>query len=328
MPTNWLNIILSHQATPPAGVWVNIANELDKENTVATNILTAKILAHEVAPPAAVLDNIFNTLDNNEALSTIGYVERIKNYSEETPAVIWNKIIAGIDAEEAKVVPISSSRKRVFPMYSSVAVAAAVIAIIVIAVLPVTQQKKVAGNIVAKVVPVIQDKPVVATLLPANDIVDNTQKIDKPAAKVINTLPKQNSSAHANDNNVPHYITGTYVADLAQNPAANNKEKLQNTKGEIPTDIALMNTPNTYISITGPDGQTVKVSSKFSNLIGYLNGSNTATQENIDIIIEESAKWRKIFSEWRDKMTNNAVAPSFLNFMDIIELSKVLEEKN
>ena len=123
-------------------------------------------------------------------------------------------------------------------------------------------------------------------------------------------------------------MKGNEAVELAQNPADNSKEKLLDTKGETPTDISLMNTPNTYISVTGADGQTVKWSSKFSNIIGTLNNNKPNTKENIEVIIEENAKWRAMFTAWSHKMINNSIAPSFSNFMDIIELSKILEEKN
>jgi hypothetical protein len=115
--------------------------------------------------------------------------------------------------------------------------------------------------------------------------------------------------------------------DLAQSPVTASTEKLQNENGDTPMDISLMNTGNAYISITGPDGQPVKVSSKLSSLVGYLSNSDVNTRENLDVIIQESAKWRAIFSAWRNKMANNALAPSLSNFMDIIELSEILENK-
>lgn len=87
-----------------------------------------------------------------------------------------------------------------------------------------------------------------------------------------------------------------------------------------------MNTPNNYVSFIGPNGQEVKVSSKFSNLLGYMDGKEPESEEYLDKIINESNFWRGKFKTWRNKMINNNVAPSPSNFMDIIELSKLLQE--
>ncbi len=316
MSVNWINKILSHEETPPQGVWMNIANELDKEEQENDSNLTTKILAYEAAPPATALVNIFNTLDRED---TDNYATRMYNHQEEPPALAWKNIAAQLnDEDRAAVVPFENKKNNVRTLYIKIAAAAAILTIVVTTVLLNSKEKP--ANInesVAAVTPQNQQNTtpkvdVEKTTLPASDSHEN----------IIN--PAQNKST-VEEVLVIDYVKGNETVPLAPDPAEANKEKLQNSKGETPQDITLMNTPNTYISVTGPDGQTVKVSSKFSNLISYLTGDET--EENLDLIIKESAKWKTTFAAWRDKMTNNVVAPSFGNFMDIIELSKVLEEK-
>jgi hypothetical protein len=81
------------------------------------------------------------------------------------------------------------------------------------------------------------------------------------------------------------------------------------------------------VSFVGPNGQEVKVSSKFSNLLGYMDGRDPETVENLDKIISESNFWRGKFKSWRNKMISNNNASSPANFMNIIELSKLLNEE-
>lgn len=316
MSVNWINKIISHEETPPEGVWLNIANELDKDEQENSSDLANKILAYEAAPPAIALANIFNTLDKDEA---IGFVTKLHDYKEEPPTAAWKNIAEQLDNEDAApVIPFKNKSKNVRALYKRIAAAAAVIIVIVTTVLLNSKEKPSTINEpVASVKP--QSKHIETPKTdsenanqPASDSQENITRITEK------TLPIQ-------DLLTTDYIAGNETTVLAPNPADAHKEKLQNTNGETPQDITLMNAPNTYISITGPDGQTVKVSSKFSNLISYLSGSDT--EENIDVIIKESAKWRATFAAWRDKMTNNIVAPSMGNFMDIIELSKILEEK-
>lgn len=359
MPSNWLNKILSHKATPPDAVWKNIANELDKEivtNDIKTkmfeyNVLPpesawmnisneldkeatiipdfkTKILSYESDPPHAVLDNIFSALEREEKQLTPAFVNRIYNYKQEAPVNTWKEIIKELDKSEAKLVPLKSIKKNLKVIYFRMAAAASVIIFIAASVWLSNKKTNNATDQTASVTPQSQQKNVQVaekekTNLPASDTQE--KKMDQRTAVYNNTkkTPEQNNVGIQD----PAYVKGNIVTELATDPNIGIKEKLQNINGETPMDIALMNTPNTYISITGPDGQTVKVSSKFSNLIGFLNEKNPDTQENLDIIIKESAKWRTTFTAWRNKMANNSVAPSLANFMDIIELSKVLEEK-
>lgn len=359
MPSNWLNKILSHEATPPEAVWKNIANELDKE-TLNADIKTkmfayhalppemawanickeldkeesalpdfkTKILAYKSTPPSSVLDNIFSTLDKEEKQLNPVFVKRIYSYKEEAPFNTWENIVKELDKSEAKLIPLKSIKKNLKVIYFKMAAAASVIIFIAATVWLNNKKTDFAIEQTASVTPQSKQSNVPLAErekpnLPASD----TQEKKVAQETVVYNNTKKTSEENNVDVEVPTYVKGNIVDELANDPTIGNKEKLQNSNGETPIDIALMNTPNTYISITGPDGQSIKVSSKFSNLIGYLNEQNPETQENLDIIIKESAKWRTTFAAWRNKMANNSLAPSLVNFMDIIELSKVLEEK-
>lgn len=319
MPSNWLNKIVNHKVDPPPEAWVNITNELDKD---ITNSLKAKLLAHEETPPADVLESIFNTLDKEDMQTAPAFIEKIRNYSPQAPAGSWDDIITKLDTAENQLFLLNPKKKNVKAIFIKIAAAAAIITVFLITVLPTTKHSQTEINTVAAV------KDQTATGHATQNSIKNT------GAPVPDTRKDDSAYTHAGEKTINQpagtysqdYVAGKKTVDLAQAPGVN--EKLQNNKGETPMDIALMNTPNTYISITGADGQTVKVSSKFSNLISYLNDKNPDNRENIDIIIDEAPRWKKIFTEWRNKMTNNTVAPSLSNFMDIIELSKILEDKN
>lgn len=326
MSNNWLNKIRSHQETPPTGVWLYIANELDNESENASANLKARILNYEVAPPSGSLQNIFDVLESETIQQTPKFVSRLQQYTQEPPSGTWEKILQQLDNTEGKIVSFNN-RKNKQSIYLKMAAAASVIAVITTALFLLNNKSEDnSDNTIAVVAPETNKVNVPKTeqekiTLPASDSQEN--KLQQTATT--NSLKQKNQQPV--EISIPELVNNNETADLALDPVTINKEKLQNANGETPVDIALLNTPNTYISITGPDGQTVKVSSKFSNLLGYLTDKNPDTRENIDIIIQESAIWKEKFAQWRDKMTNNSVAPSFTNFLDIIELSKVLEDK-
>lgn len=326
MKKNWLNRILNYTVTPPKGVWDDVANILNKEDN-HTEGVSSKLLDYEVAPPATALTNIFDALDKEDSIITpSSAVEKMQQYTHEPPDAVWDNINSSLDKKEpAAIIPLKSRNNNLKVIYR-IAAAAIILAVILIPVL--LNRKKQA----AEIAPIATIK---TGTIPAPPIAD-TNKIPASPANETASQNNINSSTHTKPDrsqvsyhfpDTIQYIRGNEVADLAPNPEKLKKEKLKNTSGQTPEDIGLINTPNTYISITGPDGQSIKISSKFSNLISYLNEQNPETIENIDIIIKESAQWRATFATWRNKMTNNTVAPSLGNFMDIIELSKVLEEK-
>ncbi|HTB52492.1 MAG TPA: hypothetical protein VK718_06945 [Ferruginibacter sp.] len=78
---------------------------------------------------------------------------------------------------------------------------------------------------------------------------------------------------------------------------------------------------NSYVTMAGPNGDAVKVSSKLSGLAAYVANDSTASATNAD-----NGFWKSKFKEWREKMSHDNVTPSFTNFMDIVELSKIVKQ--
>jgi hypothetical protein len=331
MSNNWLNKIRSHEITPPQGVWMNIANELDNENEAVG--LKAKMYNYQSIPPSNVLANIFATLDKEDVQASTSFTERIYNYQQEAPKSAWQNIINELDKSEAKIVPLANNTKTQRAIYFRMAAAASVIAVIATTIWLSSRNTDTSIKNPIASVPTETKQPITAEIKKENTALPASDPQEKKSTQETITQTKVRKDVHKKTvlqttvTAAPDYVKSNPTISLADDPTKANNEKLQNIDGSTSTDIALMNTPNTYISITGPDGQSVKVSSKFSNVLSYLNGENSANIEYLDQIISESAQWRKTFAQWREKMTNNAVAPSFTNFMDIISLSEILEEK-
>jgi hypothetical protein len=323
MNSNWLYKIQQHEAAPPEGAWKNIAGKLDE--TENTNFAT-RLASFETTPPTAAQKNIFALLDKDEANSP--FEKRLYDYETAAPESVWPQIVNDLDGTAAKIISFKKPVTKLKPIYLRVAAAVAVIALLSISVWLLNRQPAGVGQIAnADVKP--QQPAVVTNSNPAQ----NSPAVETPVKQNTNTVNAAINPAGINKTvtqNFPeqNYVANTETITLAQNPANGNIEKLQNSNGETPEDVTLINSnANSYLSITGPDGQPVRVSAKFAALLNYLNDNNPATQENIEVIINESAKWRATFAAWREKMTNNTIAPSLTNFMDVIELSNMLEEK-
>src|ERR1700677_2133132 len=81
---------------------------------------------------------------------------------------------------------------------------------------------------------------------------------------------------------------------------------------------AVNNDSEKYITVAGPNGETVKVSSKMSGLAAYI--ADDKSEIATDGTNSDKSFWQSKFKAWREKMSQNSVTPSLTNFMDIVEL--------
>lgn len=81
-----------------------------------------------------------------------------------------------------------------------------------------------------------------------------------------------------------------------------------------------------YISVTGPNGQQTKISSKFVNVLLYMNNDSNIEQFEgyFSKTFLESLVWKSKFQDWRNKILQTSLIPSADNFMDILELKDLI----
>jgi hypothetical protein len=85
------------------------------------------------------------------------------------------------------------------------------------------------------------------------------------------------------------------------------------------------NDSSKYITVAGPNGDAVKVSSKMSTLTAYIADDKNDSSATADVTNADQSFWKSKFKTWRDKMSQNTITPSLTNFMDIVELSKIVK---
>jgi hypothetical protein len=252
---------------------------------------------------------------------------RIYNHEETPPKGMWDSIAKELDKKENEKKNIE--KKTVKIAYLKWAVAASfLLALISIAIVYTNKKTEISEVQALKKDKTVSDKPVAQNthltkpeinIIPKNDTL--TLKTAPFKSRKINSPFRKKQE----ENNLGLlYAEAGESKPLVKNPVEANKKKLTTPRGEVLNDISLMESPNSYVSFIGPNGQEVKISAKFSNIIGYLN--NPETEEYLDKVISEGSYWRGKFKEWRDKMSDNKMAPSPSNFMDIIEMGNILSE--
>lgn len=220
--------------------------------------------------------------------------ERMYNFEEIPPQGVWEDIVAKLDSEQGLVIPMNKKRSRLLNYGLVVAASVAVVFFAVIFFRP------------SKTEP-----PLTAKDIRKNTIEDIAlQKQDETERNgLIITVPLKEKPAEKED---------FAIKPASKVPLKKDIDKSENptVRDNVPEDTDESKDSNkpAYITITGPAGQAVKVSSKV-----------TALMESS----EDPAKpvWSKKVKEWQSQMQANTLAPTPGNFMDIIELTKSLKEK-
>jgi hypothetical protein len=102
------------------------------------------------------------------------------------------------------------------------------------------------------------------------------------------------------------YLTGPGKANNADS-SFGNSQNLSNTTDDEKTS-------NKYITISGPQGQPVKISAKAAKLIVSSDNQNPP-----------KPVWSAQVNKWKDLMSTNVLAPTSTNFLDIVELTQALK---
>jgi hypothetical protein len=321
--------IINYEEASPVSIWSNIAATLDTEETVATNnIVAQKLMNYEQAPPINIWDNIAAKLTEEEKVETPTLATRLLDYGVTPPTFIWSKISTEINKEEIKVIQIGSQRK--IGTYIKFAAAASVAAIIGSAIWfsangPSTIDTPLANNTNSTIIKK-ENAPSVTSTNTDKLLTTDTQEKDIASKRTVDKT-KKNAVNKTKEIAPIDFVTTEQTSPLTKNPFDNNAEQIRNSAGDASTNIDLIATPNTYMTIVGPDGQSVKISSKFSKQAGYFTERSPDAMENIDFIIKESKTWRTKIAKWRDLLNGPNLSPSISNFMDVLEMSTILTDK-
>lgn len=320
--------LLHEEAAPPAGVWNNISRDLDNEDFV---VFREKLFHAEAAPPGDAWAKISQDLDNAQFLT---FKEKLFHAEVSPPAIAWDHIEAQLS--ETKVVPMRGKNN----VLVKVMAAAGLVGIMFFAAnylmvgdseietvtadqagaSPKNTEKKeqAQGDKAFKGAEISEQSSSPAYTIAANRVVRKTSHMPMPETESTYSFEYEGL-----DRAQPVTVENTPFTDRMDVSGSLNR-KIRNQYGEIREDVSLLDLPNSYFMMTGPNGQSIRVSSKFRNTIQYLNAEGK--EELLDVILRESQYWKSVFRDWKDKVGNSSFVPSVDNFMDIAELMKLIQE--
>ena len=252
---------------------------------------------------------------------------RIQNHEETPPAGVWDSIAKELDKSDVHKKNISEKKVVQMPFFRWAVAASLLLGVSVFTFIFHNKNDKNSQILASekrnmKTVETMTSKtnPLSLNIVSPNN---NTSALKtSPIKRKKIKSPFRHTITESNIN--VSYADAGELKPLVKNPVETTKKKITSSNGQEINDITLMDSPNSYVTFVGPNGQEVKISSKFSNIIGYLNSSDT--EEYLDKVISEGAYWRGKFKTWRNKMCDDSVAPTPNNFMDIIELGKILSD--
>lgn len=331
---DWQTKIYHAQAEPPVGSWQQITQALDAATSNEQDWQN-RVYHYEAVPPSEAWTAVAEMLDKQAA--NADWDARLYHHRATPPAAVWNYITAQLNDDTTQVAPISQKPVRRMGWPRIAAAAAIVLTIAGTALWTLRDQffgsasQTVAANdnpsksqssLDNNTAPMAAPDAIVPTDATA-DVA--TTKPSPVAIAAKNTGRKAPTAQKPTTVIAPlEYVTHNEMAFLPTDAVFTNTNKLPNEKGQTVVEINGMDAPTSnYINISGPDGQSVRVSAKFANLLGYLNDGDQ--EERLDRIIKESAFWKATFRQWREKMTDADAAPSPSNFMGLLEMVKVLQ---
>ena len=207
---------------------------------------------------------------------------KMYNYEITPPEGVWEGIAAELEKSEAKVIPLS--RKKSNTLYY--VAAASVIIVLFCVFFFMNRSTK-------------SDEQLTTSI-------DKTQKDTAVNNTLIMTVPTEEKTTVKNNE-------GSQTKNKVQKNRA-DKKQTEDVIKDTDSNLLASNTPR-YITIEGPQGQPVKISSKMALLI-----------DSSETKVSSKPIWHKKINEWREIMKGNTLAPTPGNFLDIVELTKSLKD--
>ncbi|MDF2191718.1 hypothetical protein [Paraflavitalea sp. CAU 1676] len=311
MSANVKNILFNLETAPPPAAWDAISSRLDTEFDARERSVADRLHDWETAPPPAAWQHIALALQVNEAIAEPGPV----------PA-----------AQPAKVINLP---------FRKLAIAAAVLGIVGFATWrflsiegsePIVQQ----GNptTTQPAVTDTEDRTVQPSLPVIDASIGGRPKRRIDISKRVNavqslpgdygngTLPEEQSA------DIQYAAMGDLHAEQTTMRRGVKAPLIKDASGNIILDKSLIvSRDNNYIIITGPNGEQTRLSAKFLPVLTDLN-TPMDPAEYFEALIRGNGLWKGRFLQWRARLMQEAsFTPTAVNFLDIMALKDLIEEK-
>lgn len=303
------------------------------------------ILSFELPPPEGNWENIAQRLDQEYDQSEVKVSEIFSNLSLTPPAQAWDVIASAIGNKAPEVKKISADQpSKVVPLFRRKWMSAAVTTgLVLLAALSYflrpngtpknpTDSSKIG---IAKTESLPSEAIAADAIGPLAGLIPqlvspNVEKINNEPVEILDTVITSLAD-------LPTTESEPEILALAKNtvqPVKTSHEvrvsapAIRDQAGNIILNLDLLTAMSAnYISVTGPNGEQTRVSSKFARYLAFMNENSEEEDDYIDFLFKQSGTWRQRFSDWRSKLAEqSAFAPSNAFFFDILELKELIKD--
>lgn len=264
------------QVSPPENLWQRVAQKLDEADQEKN--INQKLYDLEVEPPEMVWGNIANHLDDQQALDIIE--RKLKDIQVQPPASIWNSIERKLN----NPTQVEDHKGLVVPMHHhswlKYAAAACFIAIISVTAYFIFNDGNGNGNMG------LANNSSNNSAIPPTLVINNNEGTLDNSIKSTSSQKQQVMAA------ISTKLGNVYSISNEQNAELQNR----------------------YIVLMTPDGNIVRMSKKLGNMADCIAGEDNSCNEQI--------------SEWQKEMASNTTIASPDNFLGILEMAANEESSN
>ncbi|GEM_PF-606252 len=306
--------IYHYEVPPPVTAWEKIAEELDASHL--SDKFPARLYEASTPPPPSAWEAIREKLEES---SPSRYPRTLYNIEAAPPAGAWAAIRASLDEEVTQ-------RKKAIPIWRYAA-AAVVLVMAALGTMRILNTPGPSSPVDQPVAMQAADSPRIITGPGHTNTPARTENEQDLAAREDAALEQSKltyASLDASDRIRMKRVSEEYFDGPADpivltaefNPTHAYEDLVCediNTPGfaiaSSPTDIS-----GRYAMLMTPDGHLVRISKKLGEFVCCVSG-----EEQDENCVDQMKKWRQ-------KLADSPVTPSPGNFLDIVDMLKVLKE--
>jgi hypothetical protein len=311
------NKMYNFEVPPPVGLWEKIAAELDE--SAISQQFPSRLYSSMAIPPPHIWNSIANNLD--ESIFVNDYADKLANIEITPPATVWNKIKTSLNTGHEAITPV---RRSISP-FIKYAAAAAILGFIAWGGIKlfnsdtrnsVVLNEKPKNGVNAETVSPITNEITADENTETSEIALLKEEIRNDAALEASKKTFAKLDVAVTQSKIKKAADFFFVSDdYDYTPSGTPRGFDVNTTAILP-DPAVNNTnkANRYIVLMTPDGNIIRMSKKFRDIVCCISG------EEIDKDCTDQLK------KWREKIANPSNTHSSGNFMEILSLLDAMQE--
>ena len=290
--------------------------------------LAERLLQHEETPPQASWQTIALAL--GETIELVPLADKLQHYEVIPPDGAWTAIAAELYAYNTRKPAVV---KNLTALYKVSAVAISIGLVCTAGFYFFSKKPFKQGFLPVAIKP--KDTGPKPTLRKLQDIIQ--ESVTPPPLAILNkartAISRKRKKYYAKADTVRLHnaaVDHLSFADTLISIMVNTK-LIRNEKGAVIQNLNLLNNgDNKYISITSPNGEQTKISSKFLHALLYMRDNNYLDNFHgyVDRSFLESLVWKLKFQSWRKKLLETPFIPSSYNYLDIFEFKELITREN